>query len=118
MKDEVISIFTLSLAPEDFPEFKTLVAKIVAATSEEPGTWMYEYSVNEARTEVHIIERYRADAVVNHIEETFAPFGEKFLELVKITSLLVYGNPDAPTRKHLDAFGAVYMNPFDGFTRT
>ena len=38
MKDEVISIFTLSLAPEDFPEFKTLVAKIVAATSEEPGT--------------------------------------------------------------------------------
>ncbi|WP_313027684.1 putative quinol monooxygenase [Pseudomonas lopnurensis] len=118
MKDEVINIFTLSLAPENFPEFKRLVAEIVAATSQEPGTLMYEYSVNDEHTVVHIIERYRADAVVSHIEQTFAPFGEKFLELVTITSLLVYGSPDEPTRKHLDAFGAVYMNSFDGFTRT
>ncbi len=118
MKDHVISIFTLRLAPENFPEFKALVGKIVAATSKEPGTLMYEYSVNDARTEAHIIERYRADAVVSHIEETFAPYGATFLELVTITSLLVYGNPDAPTRKHLDAFGAVYMSSFDGFTRT
>ncbi len=117
MKDEVISIFTLRLAPENFTEFKALVAKIVAATSKEPGTLMYQYSVNDAHTEAHIIERYRADAVVSHIEETFAPYGAKFLELVEITQLMVYGNPDAPTRKHLDAFGAQYMNSFDGFTR-
>ncbi|QIB52313.1 putative quinol monooxygenase [Pseudomonas sp. OIL-1] len=118
MKDEVINIFSLSLAPENFPEFKKLAAKIVAATSKEPGTLMYEYSVNDDHTVAHIIERYRADAVVSHIEETFAPFGEKFLELVTVTSLLVYGSPDAPTRKLLDGFGAVYMHSFDGFTRT
>lgn len=118
MKDEVINIFTLSLSPENFPKFKQLVARIVAATSKEPGTLMYEYSVTEDHTVAHIIERYRADAVVSHIEETFAPFAQEFLELVTVTSLVVYGNPDEPTRKLLDAFGAVYMNSFDGFTRT
>lgn len=118
MKDHVISIFTLSLAPENFPAFKKLVARIVEATSKEPGTLMYEYSVNDDHTVAHIIERYRADAVVSHIQETFAPFAEEFLALVKITGLLVYGSPDEATRKLLDGFGAVYMTSFDGFTRT
>lgn len=39
---------------------------------------MYEYSVNDDHTEAHIIERCRADAVVSHIEEIFAPFGKNF----------------------------------------
>lgn len=117
MKDEVISVFTLSLDPANFPEFKQLVSRIVAATSAEPGTLMYQYSVNDDYTIAHIIERYREDAVVTHIDDTFAPFAEKFLELVKIIGLVVYGSPDEETRKRLDAFGAVYMHSFDGFTR-
>jgi hypothetical protein len=39
------------------------------------------------------------------------------LELCTITSLVVYGTPDAEIRKRLDPFGAVYMTPFDGFSR-
>ena len=73
MKDEVINIFTLSLAPEKFQEFKQLVTKIVAATSKEPGTLMYEYSVNDDHTVVHIIERYRADAVVSGVWGAMEP---------------------------------------------
>ena len=117
MSSQISSLFTLSLDPKDFPAFASLVAEIVAATEQEPGTLIYEYSVNAERTEAHILERYQADAVVSHVDTTFAPFAERFLALVKITGLVVYGRPDAKVRKRLDPFGAVYMEPFGGVSR-
>lgn len=117
MTSYVSTLFTLSLEPKNFPAFEALVAEIVAATHKEPGTLIYEYSVNADRTVAHILERYRSDAVVSHVDTTFAPFAERFLSLVKITSLIVYGSPDAEVRKRLDPFGAVYMESFGGFSR-
>jgi quinol monooxygenase YgiN len=117
MSAQITSLFTLSLKPQDFPAFKGLVAEIVAATSREPGTLIYEYSVNSDHTVAHILERYHPDGVVSHIEQTFAPFAERFLSLVTITGLTVYGQPDAEVRKRLDPFGAIYMTDFGGFCR-
>jgi hypothetical protein len=91
MSDQITSLFTIALQPQDFPAFKGLVA--------------------------HILERYLPDGVVSHIEQTFAPFAERFLSLATITGLTVYGLPDAEVRKRLDPFGAVYMNDFGGFCR-
>jgi quinol monooxygenase YgiN len=117
MHPYISCLFSLKVNPSDFPEFKALIARIVAATREEPGTLVYEYSVNEDHSTAHILERYTADSVVSHVDTTFAPFGERFLELCSVTSLVVYGTPDAEIRKRLDPFGAVYMTPFDGFSR-
>lgn len=117
MPSQIFNLFTLSLDPKDFPAFKALVAEIVVATAQEPGTLIYEYTVNADRTVAHILERYQADAVVSHVDTTFAPFAERFLGLVKITGLVVYGRPDAEVRKRLDPFGAIYMEPFGGFSR-
>jgi quinol monooxygenase YgiN len=117
MHQFISCLFTLAVKPEEFQEFKALISKIVAATKEEPGTLVYEYSVNEDANTVHILERYNADAVVSHVDLTFAPFGERFLQLCEVTGLVVYGTPDAEIRKRLDPFGAVYMTPFDGFSR-
>ena len=117
MHPHISCLFSLAVKPEEFPEFKALIANIVAATSTEPDTLVYEYSVNQDNSTVHILERYKADAVVSHVDTTFAPFGKRFLELCSITSLVVYGTPDAQIRKRLDPFGAVYMTPFDGFSR-
>ncbi|OAE11901.1 hypothetical protein AZH11_16715 [Pseudomonas simiae] len=110
-------LFSLAVKPAQYAEFKALIATIVAATRAEPGTRVYEYSVNEEQSTVHILERYNADTVVSHVDSTFAPFGQRFLALCTITSLVVYGTPDAEIRKRLDPFGAVYMAPFDGFSR-
>lgn len=110
-------LFSLAVKPTEFAEFKALIATIVAATKAEPGTLVYEYSVNEDNSTVHILERYNVDAVVSHVDTTFAPFGQRFLEMCTVTSLVVYGTPDAEIRKRLDPFGAVYMTPFDGFSR-
>jgi quinol monooxygenase YgiN len=117
MHPQISCLFSLAVKPEEFPVFKALIANIVAATSTEPGTLVYEYSANEDNSTVHILERYNADAVVSHVDTTFAPFGKRFLELCTVTSLVVYGTPDAEIRKRLDPFGAVYMTPFDGFSR-
>jgi len=117
MSSHISSLFTLSLKPEDFPAFQALVAEIVSATEKEPGTLIYEYAINADHTVAHILERYRPDSVVSHVDITFAPFAERFLSLVTITGLVVYGNPDAEVRKRLDPFGAVYMQAFGGFSR-
>lgn len=117
MSAHITSHFTLELTPQDFPAFQTLVCEIVASTSREPETLIYEYSVNSDHTVVHILERYHPDGVVSHIEETFAPYAERFLSMARITGLTVYGEPSAEIRKRLDGFGAVYMNPVAGFSR-
>lgn len=117
MHPYVSCLFTLSIKPEEFEEFKSLISKVVAETKKEPDTLVYEYSVNEAQNTAHILERYRTTGVVSHVDETFGPFGKRFLELVTVTGLFVYGTPDAEIRKRLDPFGAVYMTPFDGFSR-
>ena len=117
MHPYISCLFTLAVKPSEFPEFKALIAHIVAATKEEPGTLVYEDSVNEDNSTAHILERYKADSIVGHVDTTFAPFGERFLELCSVISLVVYGSPDAEIRKRLDPFGATYMTPFDGFSR-
>jgi quinol monooxygenase YgiN len=94
------------------------VAPLVAATKEEPGALAYEYNVSDDESTIHIFERYRdSNAVVAHVEQTFAQFAERFLALATVTGFVVYGSPNAEARKILDGFGAVYMTPFDGFTR-
>ncbi len=117
MKKDITCIFTLALGEGKFLAFRDLVAKIVAATHHEPGTLSYVYSVSEDERSAHIVERYRPDALVSHVDSTFAPFAEEFLALVTITGLTVYGEPDAEIKKRLDPFGAVYLKPFDGFIR-
>jgi quinol monooxygenase YgiN len=117
MRGEIYSIYHLSVEPSKFPAFQALIAKIVAATREEPDTLTYEYVANEDKTAVHIVERYRAAGLLPHIDKTFSPFAETFLSLAKIEKLYVYGEPTTEMRTKLDSFGAVYLHPFEGFTR-
>lgn len=118
MVDDLYWVFTLNVKPGKFQEFRTLVADIVAASHKEPDTLAYQYSVNADETAVHIFERYRdSDAFVAHVEQTFGPQAERFLSLVTVASLVVYGNPNAAARKALDSFDAAYMTLFDGFAR-
>lgn len=118
MVDDLYWVFTLNVKPGKFPEFRTLVADIVAASHQEPGTLAYQYSVSADEATVHIFERYRdSDAFVAHVEQTFGPQAERFMQLVSVASLVVYGNPNAAARAALDSFNATYMTLFDGFAR-
>ena len=117
MQGEIYSIYHLAVEPSQFPAFQELASRIVAATSKETDTLTYEYVASEDHATVHIIERYRAAGLLPHVEQTFAPFAEEFLALARIEKLYVYGETTAEMRAILDGFGALYLLPFDGFTR-
>jgi quinol monooxygenase YgiN len=118
MREEISWVCSVTVKPGLLAEFKQVVAPLVAATKEEPGALAYEYHVGDDQSTVHIFERYRdSNAVVAHVEQTFARFAERFIALATVTGFIVYGTPNAEARKILDGFGAVYMTPFDGFTR-
>jgi quinol monooxygenase YgiN len=117
MQNQIYSIYHLSIIPSDFDAFETLIAQIVAATSEEADTTIYEYVVNNDRTEVHIVERYQTRGLLPHVEQTFSPFAQRFLALARIEKLFVYGDTTPEIRATLDGFGAEYFTPFAGFSR-
>ena len=117
MKDEIYSLYHLSIDPTNFDAFKALVEPIVEATSKEPDTTTYEYVVNAEKTVVHIVERYRTQGLLPHVNETFTPYAERFLELAKIDKLYVYGETTPEIRAKLDGFGAEYLTSFAGFSR-
>jgi quinol monooxygenase YgiN len=118
MREDIYWACVFKVKSEQFDEFKQVVAPLVAATKQEPGALAYEYNVSDDRTTIHILEHYRdSDAVVSHVQHTFSKFAERFTALASVTSFIVYGVPGPEARKILDGFGAVYMTPFDGFTR-
>lgn len=117
MNKEIICVFKLSLNSNLFKNFEKLVANIVNATQKEPGTLTYLYNVNNEKNIIHIIEHYKENSLLSHIDTTFSSFSDEFLSLVKITELTVYGNPNDEEKSKLDKFGAQYLTPFNGFTK-
>jgi len=117
MQGETYSIFHCSIEPGNFPALEKLAGELVEKSNLEPDTLTYEFVVNAARTEVHIIERYRGDGFIPHARITFAPYAKLFLELVKVEKLFVYGDPSPDAKKMLDGFGAIYFESLAGFTR-
>lgn len=117
MKNEIYSIYHLSIDPTKFEAFKTLIEQIVEATSKEPDTTTYEYVVNADKSVVHIVEKYRTQGLLPHVQQTFTPFAERFLDFAKVEKLFVYGDTTPDIRATLDGFGAQYLTPFAGFSR-
>lgn len=118
MDKELFWVFTLELKPGQLNAFKTMVSEIVPLARQEPGTLAYQWSLNHDQSIAHIYERYSdSDAFVAHVEQTFGAFAERFMSMVNVLSLVVYGEPDAACRKALDTFNASYMTLLDGFSR-
>jgi quinol monooxygenase YgiN len=118
MKNAIYWVCVFKIDPTRFEDFKALVHPLIEKTKTENGSMAYEYHVNADHTEIHIIEHYRdSEAVVHHVTQTFAGFAEAFTQLATVSSFTVYGAPTPQARAILDGFGAVYVTPFDGFTK-
>lgn len=115
---EVYWVVTVTVLPENMDKFKQVVAELVAATKQEPGTLEYEFTVGADGTTVDIVERYvDSDAVVHHVVDNFSAHAEDFLALAKPGRFAVYGTPSDKVKEVLAGFNPMYMTPFDGFTR-
>ena len=97
--------------------FHALAEEMSVATSQEEGALTYQWRLAEDGKTCHVLERYAdSDAVRTHLQ-TFGAFADRVMAIADLTSLDIYGSPDAELREALDQFGVKYYGPYAGFVR-
>jgi quinol monooxygenase YgiN len=118
MNDHVSWLLELAVKPGELDNFKTLVNEMTESTEAEPGTLMYEWSINEDGSVVHLYERFAdSGAAVGHLSGFGEKFAQRFLSAVDPTRLSVYGTPSDNAKEALGALGPAYLTPLGGFAR-
>ena len=97
---------------------RALMAEMVVGTQEEVGTMGYEWFLSADGSLCHTNERFAdSGAAMAHLGNFGTNFAERFMQCFAPTSISVYGEPTDEVRAALDAFGAIYLGNFGGFTR-
>jgi quinol monooxygenase YgiN len=119
MNDQVSWVLEVDVKPGQLDRFRALMDEMVARTSEEETTLGYEWFISDDGGTVHVYEKYAdSDAMVAHVRGFLANWATPLLEIVEVTRFTVYGDPSAEARTLLDGFGARYLGPLGGFSRT
>jgi quinol monooxygenase YgiN len=117
MSDEVSWHVELAIKLGKLDDLRVLTDEMVAATRLEPGTLAYQRFVTEDGGFLHIYERYAdPQAALAHLVNFTARFGERYSALVERRRFVFFGVPSTELRRFLDRFGAIYAEPFGGFT--
>lgn len=107
----------LSVVDGRIDDFRSLMQEMVESTRSEPGARTYEWFLSEDGATCHIREGYAdSAAVLAHLGTFGTRFAERFLACVQPTALYVYGEPDEEAQNALNGFGAVYLQPWGGFS--
>ena len=119
MNKNVYWLLELEIQAGREKDFQSLMKEMVASTqADEPGTLNYEWTTSADGTRCHIYERYTdSAAVLAHLGNFGQKFAKRFLEILKPVRFVVYGSPDQQVKDALAAFGPVYMNAAEGFSR-
>ena len=115
----VAAMFTGEVLSGQMDNFKQLVTTLVAAVAaQEPGTLVYEISLQPDGKTYDSVEIYQnSEAVVAHGKHVRAEFGQELGQVRKPMKLVVMGSPDAQAKDALAALNPVYETPIDGFFR-
>ena len=114
----VAATYTGEVLPGQIDNFKQLVSKVVAATAQEPGTLMYEWTLRPDGKTFDVLEIYQnSDAFVAHVNHVRSTFSKNLGKVQKAVQLVVYGSPDASAKRVAAQLKPVYEAPIDGFTR-
>ena len=112
-------VVTGEVLPGQMDNFKQLVPKLVAAVAEEPGTLVYEFSLQPDQKTYNVMEVYQnSDAAAAHGKHlTSTDFLKELAQVRKITNVIVFGSPDAQVKEGLARLDPVYTSQIDGFMR-
>jgi quinol monooxygenase YgiN len=104
--------------PGQMTNFRQLVTRLVAAVASEPGTLVYEISLQPDQTTFNIMEVYQnSDALEAHFKHVAAEFLNELGQVRRITKAIVFGSPDAQVKEYLARLQPVYTSHIDGFMR-
>jgi len=112
-------VVTGEVLPGQMDNFKQLVPKLVAAVAEEPGTLVYEFSLQPDQKTYNVMEVYQnSDATAAHGKHLASTdFLKELAQVRKITNVIVFGSPDAQVKEGLARLDPVYTSHIDGFMR-
>ena len=112
-------VVTGEVLPGQMDNFKQLVPKLVAAVAEEPGTLVYEFSLQPDQKTYNVMEVYQnSDATAAHGKHLASTdFLKELAQVRKITNVIVFGSPDAQVKEALARLDPVYTSHIDGFMR-
>ena len=118
MNGHVAWMLELAVKPGELDNFKAVVNEMIESTRAEPGTLMYEWSIDEDGGVLHGYERFSdSGAAVAHLSAFGEKFAQRFLAAVDPTRVSVYGTPSDDAKQALAAFGPAYLTPVGGFAR-
>ena len=112
-------VVTGEVLPGQMDNFRQLVPKLVAAVAEEPGTLVYEFSLQPDQKTYNVMEVYQnSDAAAAHGKHLASTdFLKELGQVRKITNVIVFGSPDAQVKERLARLDPVYTTHIDGFMR-
>ena len=114
----VATLSSGEVLPEQMESFKERTKRVLAAMAEkEPGTLMFEFSVQPDGKTVDLLEVYQnAEAFVAHVKHMRAAFGQE-PQLRKPGKIVVFGSPNAEMKEIIARRDPVYETYIDGFMR-
>ncbi len=115
MDNSVILIVESEILPGKLDALKGVISRVVAHTREtEPNTLMYSWYINEAETELRVVERYtNSDAVLFH-GQNYADFAKELADLRKVKKMTVCGAVSEQLKQALSNVGAEFHSHIDG----
>ena len=118
MPENINLLLELAVNPGRFDDLKTLIAELVEANRNEAGMLTHEWAISDDRQVCHIYERFQdSAAVVTHVQSFGTNFASRFFEILKLTRLVIYGEPSVQLKDALAEANPVYMVPFGGFRK-
>jgi len=113
----VATLSSGEVAPEQMEAFKERTKRTLAAVAEEPGTLMFEFSIQPDGKTVDLLEMYQnADAFVAHVKHMRTAFGQES-QIRKPGKIIVFGSPNAEMKEIIARRDPVYETYIDGFMR-
>jgi quinol monooxygenase YgiN len=110
-------VVTGEVLPGQMDNFRQLVTRLVATVAEEPGTLVYEFSLQPDQKTYNVMEVYQnSDALAAHGKHLSA-FLNELAQVRKTTKAIVFGSPDAQVKEALTRLDPLYTSPIDGFIR-
>ena len=111
-------VVTGEVLPGQMDNFRKLVIRLVAAVAEEPGTLIYEVSLQPDQKTYDVLEVYQnSEAVVAHAKHVSAEFLKELGQVRKTVKFVVFGSPDAQAKEAWARLNPVYESPVEGFIR-
>jgi quinol monooxygenase YgiN len=119
MAGEVSWVFKVAVNDGALDEFRALAAEMNEANeAAEPDALIYEWFLADDGSTVHLYERYADNAAaMNHVARFGENFAGRFLALVSVTGVDIYGPAGDDLKEAVAGFSPNYYASIGGFAR-